>query len=324
MISQKATILCVYEILKKYSDENHIMSADDIRKKLKAVYDVDMERRSVYRNIDALRSMGIEIEGYQDNRKGYYLIEREFELPEVRLLCDAVAASAMITQDKSKQLVQRLIGTQSVFQGRMLQKTVYVKPDGAVSSKQIFYNIDAINVAINQGCMVSAKLMKYGYDMTLVEAETCPETFSPYATLWAEGNYYIVVKIEGDDQLTQLRLDLLRDIVLLEREADAFFGRIDLDQYARKNIINQGQCEGWYCVECEASLWDEIVERFGLETKVTRDDGERITARIFTTKGKMKKWVLNHLTECSVLEPRKFRDEIQAYVGEAYERYWKV
>ena len=75
MISQKATILCIYEILKKYSDENHIISAEKIREKLKVIYDVDMERRAIYRNIDALRSMGIDIEGYTDNREGYYLIE---------------------------------------------------------------------------------------------------------------------------------------------------------------------------------------------------------------------------------------------------------
>lgn len=53
MIVQKATILCIYEILKKYTDENHILSTEKIREKLKKIYDIDMERRAVYRNIDA-------------------------------------------------------------------------------------------------------------------------------------------------------------------------------------------------------------------------------------------------------------------------------
>ena len=61
--------------------KNHILPAEKIREKLKLIYDVDMERRAVYRNIEALRSMGIEIEGYRENREGYYLAEREFELP---------------------------------------------------------------------------------------------------------------------------------------------------------------------------------------------------------------------------------------------------
>lgn len=86
-----------------------------------------MERRAIYRNIDALRSMGIDIEGYTDNREGYYLIDRSFELSEIRLLCDAVAASDMIKEENSKEIIGKLIDTQSVFQGRMLQKTVFVK-----------------------------------------------------------------------------------------------------------------------------------------------------------------------------------------------------
>lgn len=99
MIAQKATVLCIYEILKKYTDENHLLSTEKIREKLKTIYDVDMERRAIYRNIEALRSMGIEIEGYRDNREGYYLIDRDFELSEIRLLCDAVATSDMIKED---------------------------------------------------------------------------------------------------------------------------------------------------------------------------------------------------------------------------------
>lgn len=147
MIAPKATILCLYEILKKYTDESHILSAEKIREKLKSIYDVDMERRAIYRNIEALRSMGIEIAGYQDNREGYFLIDREFELSEIRLLCDAVAASDMIKESTSKIIIKKLLESQSIFQSRMLQKTVFVKSEKKILSKQLFYNIDALNVA---------------------------------------------------------------------------------------------------------------------------------------------------------------------------------
>ena len=69
--------------------------------------------------IEALRSMGIEITGYQDNREGYFLIDREFELSEVRLLCDAVAASDMIKESSSKIIIKKLLESQSIFQSRM-------------------------------------------------------------------------------------------------------------------------------------------------------------------------------------------------------------
>ena len=122
MIAPKATILCLYEILKKYTDESHILSAEKIREKLKSIYDVDMERRAIYRNIEALRSMGIEIAGYQDNREGYFLIDREFELSEVRLLCDAVAASDMIKESTSKIIIKKLLESQSISKAECYKK----------------------------------------------------------------------------------------------------------------------------------------------------------------------------------------------------------
>ena len=220
MISQKATILCVYEILKKYSDENHMISAEKIREKLKAIYDVDMERRAIYRNMDALRSMGIDIEGYTDNREGYYLIDRTFEPSEIRLLCDAVAASDIIKEETSKEIIGKLIETQSVFQGRMLQKTIYVKEKQKVLNKQLFYNIDTLNIAINQGCKVAVRLLEYNMDMELVENANGTIVISPYATMWASGNYYILAKLEDGEDLTHYRIDYLKDIVILERNVD--------------------------------------------------------------------------------------------------------
>lgn len=127
-----------------------------------------MERRAIYRNIDALRSMGIEIEGYTDNREGYYLIDREFEVSEIRLLCDAIAASDMVKEEQSKKIIKKLIQTQSVFQGRMFQKTVYAKQDKKSSGRNIFYNIDTLII-------------------------------SPYATVWAKGRYYIIGKCENTE-----------------------------------------------------------------------------------------------------------------------------
>ena len=247
MIAPKATILCLYEILKKYTDESHILSAEKIREKLKSIYDVDMERRAIYRNIEALRSMGIEIAGYQDNREGYFLIDREFELSEVRLLCDAVAASDMIKESTSKIIIKKLLESQSIFQSRMLQKTVFVKSEKKILSKQLFYNIDALNVAINQGCKVSAKLLKYGVNQELEEVIDSNIIISPYVTIWAEGNYYILGKREYSEELEHFRIDHLKDITILERGIDMIKSRSvcrekDLSKRRIKSILRNRMC----------------------------------------------------------------------------------
>lgn len=320
MISQKATILCVYEILKKYSDENHIISAEKIKEKLKVIYDVDMERRAIYRNIEALRSMGIDIEGYMDNRVGYYLIDRPFEPSEVRLLCDAVAASDMIKEDNSKEIIKKLLETQSVFEGRMLQKTVYVKNKQTILNKQLFYNIDTLNIAINQGSKVSVCLLKYNMEMEL--EETCSIVISPYATMWVSGNYYILAKQEDTEELTHYRIDYLKDIVILERGVDMFFGGINPNQYAERFIFQRGEHVERYDIECNKELWNELAEKFGNSLMVIRSQNDRICVKIKCIPSVMREWVMAHANKCEVIAPKHFRDEIQKIVLEAYKKYW--
>lgn len=321
MIAQKATILCLYEILKKYSDENHILSAEKIREKLKVIYDVDMERRAVYRNIEALRGMGIEIEGYQDNREGYYLIDREFELSEIRLLCDAVAASDMIKEETGKTIIKKLIDSQSIFQGRMLQKTVFVKSEKKIISKQLFYNIDALNVAINQGCKVSTCLLEYGVDQKLTEVPNGNIVLSPYVTIWAEGNYYILAKREYSEQLEHFRIDHMKDITILERGVDMIFGGLNPSQYAKQYIFQNGEMKEKYIIECNLDLWQEIAEYFGRDVSVLRKKQESMTVRISTIPSVMRSWIMPHINQCEVVEPKRFRDEIQVIIMDAYKKY---
>ncbi len=323
MVSQKATILCIYEILRKYSDENHIISAEKIREKLKIIYDVDMERRAIYRNIDALRSMGIDIEGYNDNREGYYLIDRTFEPSEIRLLCDAVAASDMIKEGTSKEIIGKLIDTQSIFQGRMLQKTVFVKNKRKVWNKQLFYNIDTLNIAINQGCKVEVRLLEYDMNVELVESMDGPIVISPYATMWALGNYYILAKPEDGEELTHYRIDYMKDIAILEQNVDMVFGGINPNQYAERYIYQDGENAERYDIECDKSLWKIMVENFGNDLTVIKSDPEKVLVKIKCIPSAMREWVLAHGGKCEVIAPKYFRDEIQKAVMETYKKYWR-
>lgn len=321
MISSKVTILCLYEILKKYSDENHILSAEDIRKKLKNIYDVDMERRAIYRNIDALREMNIDIEGYSDNREGYYLVDRMFEPSDIRMLCDAVASSDIISNDMSKEIMEKLLETQSVFEGNMLKRLIYVKDTHKKINKNLFYNLDLLNVAINQGRKVSLRTIQLNYDM---ENVVSPEqiVLSPYATFWAKGEYYIIVKKEGDTELSHLKVDRLTDINLLEQPIEMHFGGVNPEEYARRYIINKGEHLLNYELEIDPELWDEAVGLFGDSISVKGHSNSSIKIKVNTVNSTIFEFVAKYMGKCKVISPKEFREEIQKYVFDAYNRYW--
>ena len=321
MVSSKVTILCLYEILKRYSDENHILSVDEIRKKLKLVYDVELERRAIYRNIDALREMNIEIEGYMDNRTGYYLVDRMFEPSDVRLLCDAVAASDMISDEMRKTIMEKLINTQSVYERSMLKRLVFVKDSNRSVNKNLFCNLDILNVAINQGIKVSLREVAKDYDMQeRVALEAI--VISPYATFWAEGEYYIIAMKEGGKELTHMNVGRLTDIKLLEQPVEMYFDGVNPQEYAKRYIIHKGERLACYELEIVPGLWEDVVKNFGESIVVKGYNEKTVRLKINTIHSKIFGYVTGHLDQCVVTSPKEFREEIQSYVYEAYNRYW--
>ena len=321
LASTKVTIIYLYEILKKYSDEKHILSTDDIRRKLRNVYGVDMERRAIYRNIEALRDLGIEIDGYTDNREGYYLVDRMFEISDVRLLCDAVASSDIISSDISRSIMEKLIDTQSVYESNMLKRLIYVKDSYKKVNGSLFYNLDLLNVAINQGIKVSIREITVNYDMdSVVSAEEI--IISPYATCWAAGEYYLIVKQEGEKNLSHFRVSRISNIKLLERPIEMFFGGINPEEYAQKYIINKGEYRLGYDLEIKLDLWEDVVETFGENISVKGKSGDMIRIRINTIHSKIFDYITSNLGKCVVVGPKNFKDEIRNYIYDAYGMYW--
>lgn len=228
----------------------------------------------------------------------------------------------MIKEETGKKIIKKLIDTQSFFQGRMLQKTVFVKNEKKILRKQLFYNIDALNVAINQGCKVSVKLLEYGIEHDLQEKEDGNIVLSPYVTIWTEGNYYILGKRENSEELEHFRIDHMKDITILERGVDMIFGGFNPGQYAKRAILQRGESLERYEIECNFALWQEIAEEFGQDAIVTKKNYAKITVRITTIPSIMRAWVMTHIRECEVIGPKRFREEVQRDVMEAYGKYW--
>ena len=99
--SQKLRVLYVMRILLRYSDEEHPISQAEISERLNA-YGIQADRKSIYDDIKVLNEFGMEIENRRSKPAGFYVAERTFELPELKLLVDAVQSSKFITAKKSK------------------------------------------------------------------------------------------------------------------------------------------------------------------------------------------------------------------------------
>lgn len=118
----KIRLLIVLKTLTEKSDYHNRFSAQDL---ISAVEDAGYkaERKAIYDDIAAIKEMGYDVIFTKERPAGWYIGQRTFELPELKLLIDAVQSSKFITKKKSTEMIKKIgslagEGDAKVFAGR--------------------------------------------------------------------------------------------------------------------------------------------------------------------------------------------------------------
>ena len=104
---------------------------------------------------------------------------------------------------------------------------------------------------------------------------------------------------------------------------DMIFGDFNPSQYANQYIYQKSEHLERYEIECQPELWQEIVECFGKIATIINKGHVFITVKVTAIPSVMHSWIMNHINECKINSPKRFRDEIQQTVMEAYKKYWR-
>ena len=83
--NQKIKLLILKRLFEEQSDEEHVLSVKAIIAALERC-NIDIERKTVYSDIEILKADGMDIRYKREKPAGYYLASRDFELPELKLL----------------------------------------------------------------------------------------------------------------------------------------------------------------------------------------------------------------------------------------------
>lgn len=153
MHKSKLKLLYLLEILRKETDEDHPLPSSELCERLEEK-GISCERKSIYRDMETLAAYGYEIINTRKPRQGFFLVSREFEPPEVRLLLDAVASAPFITEKKTAELTEKLCGFLSESQKEAVSNQLCLQSDSdrvKFDNEEVYYNIDAIHRAIESG-----------------------------------------------------------------------------------------------------------------------------------------------------------------------------
>ena len=254
---QKSKLVTLLRILEQRTDENHRLNVPQLVQLLEN-QGILAERKSIYSDIDTLRSLGYDIQLQRGRGGGYWMASRAFELSELKLLVDAVQSSSVISARTSKRIIHKLEALCSDFEGTQLQRQVYVDGRPKTDSKSLLYSIDALHEAINNGKMVEFLYRKAD------SREKEKRTVSPWQLAWENGCYYLIA-FADEKGIRHYRVDKMSGVRVLDapRRGQEQFADLDLPAYLRKHFGMYGGPEHRVTLRCTADLEGAMRERFG-------------------------------------------------------------
>lgn len=280
--NQKTKLLHLARMLLRQTDEDHPLTVPQIIEGL-ARQDVKAERKSIYDDLDALRLFGLDVQSRKGKSPGWFIGGREFELPEVKLLMDAVQSSRFITQKKSDALLRKLEGLASVHQAGQLQRQVYVDRRIKVMNESIYYNVDKLHTAIAGQKAITFKYFDYDIARNKVfRQEGKRYVVSPYGLIWNSENYYLVAFDHAHRELRHYRVDKMTEIVVtgLDREGKEQYPGFQLAEYGQKHFGMYSGQEMKVTLRGRRDKASLVWDRFGQDVILVPDGEEHFTVTL--------------------------------------------
>ena len=234
--NQKTKLLHLARMLLRQTDEDHPLTVPQIIEGL-ARQDVKAERKSIYDDLDALRLFGLDVQSRKGKSPGWFIGGRDFELPEVKLLMDAVQSSRFITQRKSDTLLRKLERLTSVHQAQELQRQVYVSGRVKTMNESIYYHVDQIHTAVHNRQSITFRYFDYDFRRRKIYRHGGKlYQVQPYGLIWNSENYYLVALDEESGQIRHYRVDKMSGIALCGSPRREEMGNFDLAAYGQKHF----------------------------------------------------------------------------------------
>ncbi|MBR1560579.1 MAG: WYL domain-containing protein [Clostridia bacterium] len=280
MAGNKSRILYLVKLFSEETDEDHSLTLNEINDRLEAAGLSAVTRKTLYEDFEQLREYGLEVQSERRGRSScYFLADRAFELPELKLLVDSVQASRFITERKSRQLIRKLEGLASRHQARELHRQVLITGRVKSMNESIYYNVDKLHAAINQNSQIQFQYFQWDVNKNMVlRHDGALYTVSPWALILDNENYYLV-GFEGG-RIKHYRVDKMLRIKAtgVPREGGEHYHEQD---YGSKSVFGMfGGDVVPVTLEAEAWMAGILIDRFGNDLPMIQTEDEKIEVRV--------------------------------------------
>lgn len=273
-------LLVILKFLWENTDVEHPATVKDITDHL-SEQGLSASRKTIYHDIEQLQRIGVDIDHHDRTQNQYFVDSRVFDLPEVKLLVDAVQSARFISPKKSKELIRKLSAFVSAYHADILNRQLYV--DGRIKSpnESVFYLVDIIHGAIQDRRKITFQYFEYNQNkQKVLKHKGRVYSFSPYTLVWNEDCYYALGFSDSHEQIVKFRVDRMQNISITDTKAERKPQNFKISDYFSKVFSMYDGKECKVTLRCENSIMKNLIDRFGDGFKVTTHDTAHFDATV--------------------------------------------
>jgi predicted DNA-binding transcriptional regulator YafY len=323
-VNQKIKLLRILEILKSDSDEENPISTNEIIERLKA-QGIECGRKALYDDIRLLNEYGYEIMTAKGRQNLYYTVDRAFDIPELRILLDAVQSAAFITKKKTAELANKVSALAGTHRGELLKQTTVYFDTVKHGNERIYYSIEAVDRAIAENKKVSFCYFDIGIDGGRVYRRDKERYIvNPVGLIFSNGFHYLVCYNDKRKLLTNYRIDRM-DAVEVENSGIAPADCVkEFDSYKEQNLAFN-MFAGEVCgvtLYVHNSLAEVVFDKFGQQTVLSKADDEHFTVHLKVQISPVfLGWCAMFGDRLKIVSPKKVADEMIKLIKTTLSQY---
>lgn len=312
--NQKKKLSVLRSVLLERSDELHPLSMKELISAL-AAHGIKAERKSIYNDIESLRELGTDIRVVRGKGTGYYVAGRDFELPELKLLVDAVRASKFITEKKSASLIKKLAALANVHDRKALNRAVFVSNRAKSVNEDIYGTVDRIHDAIENNVDITFEYFQWTVEKKK-ELRRGGERYSvsPWSLVWDDSNYYLIGYDKSACAVRHYRVDKMLNASVTDtaRSGEEEFKKYDIASYSGAVFGMFGGRPERVTLSCANRLANVMLDRFGSDIPVLKDgqDRFRITVSIVPSPIFLG-WAISFGDEVRIVSPQEVAERLR-------------
>ena len=320
---KKLALLRIWQILQKYSDYDHPLTQDDIARHLEDDYGIVIERKAIGRNLSLLKEAGIEIES---RRAGSYLEAREFEDSELKLLIDSVLSSRHINPRQSADLIEKLCRLSNKYFRSHVKNVHSVKEWNKTENSALFYNIEMVDMAIEEG-----KQLQYDYNKYAVDKQLHRSSFqrvTPYLLILHNQRYYLMGYSGYWKHMVFHRLDRLTNVRLYDkpahpiREIPGYESGVDYKKLTSTLPYMYNDEPERIEFITDPKTVDQVIDWFGTDIAIRNgEDPDKVIVSLWSSPNAMEHWAMQYINHVEVISPTHLRERIKENLNRAIQKY---